>query len=620
MVITRQLTDSASASTASDIQLGSCVTEIGEGAFSGYSNIYDVEFPDSLLYIDNEAFRNCANLTSVTIPSGVTSIGNYAFRDCNNLTIITVEAATPPTLGGQALDYTNNCPIYVKSEVYDDYISSWDRYKDRICYNNMPYKVKFITDTGDTIIKCDSSTSIPSSLTIPNGVVSTLIGDCVTSIDNRAFYGKSLGNVVIPSNITSIGREAFMTASADSISFSEGLSSIGNYAFQLFHSTNSINLPNSLTSIGNYAFWQSSISSCTIGSGVTNIGNGVFSDCSGLTSCIIGNGVTSIGNEAFTYCTSLASINIPNSVTSIGSSAFTYCTSLTSCTIGSGVVSIGNRAFYNCKGVIRINATTPPTIQNNTFDVYGNQYNFIYVPQNSYDLYINAENWSKYANRIVYEGMNYKAMLFGEGEVVVCDGNPELSVGQKYRLTAVSIGDCVTSIGNNAFRYCDSLTSVEIPDSVTSIGDYAFEGLSGLTTINIPDSVTSFGSGIFSGCTSLNPVYNSDYFIYLSQYYEGSYTIPNGISKVHQGSFENCSGLTSVEMPDSVTSIGGYAFSGCTSLTSVTVRAATPPTLGGSVFPNSIVGIYVPSDSVDVYKAASGWRNYASRIQAIPNS
>jgi hypothetical protein len=117
MVITRQLTDSASASTASDIQLGSCVTEIGQGAFSGYTNITDVEFPDSLTTIGagafsgssitsvefqssvttigNSAFTRC-NLEELTIPSGVTSIGYRAFMNNDSLGRINVSASTVP--------------------------------------------------------------------------------------------------------------------------------------------------------------------------------------------------------------------------------------------------------------------------------------------------------------------------------------------------------------------------------------------------------------------------------------------------------------------------------------------------------------------------------------------
>ena len=77
--------------------------------------------------------------------------------------------------------------------------------------------------------------------------------------------------------------------------------------------------------------------------------------------------------------------------------------------------------------------------------------------------------------------------------------------------------------------------------------------------------------------------------------------------------------LTSVTIPSGVTSIGVAAFNGCRGLTSVTVNATTPPTLGKYVFTSTNnYPIYVPSESVNAYKAATNWSTYASRIQAIP--
>ena len=122
------------------------------------------------------------------------------------------------------------------------------------------------------------------------------------------------------------------------------------------------------------------------------------------------------------------------------------------------------------------------------------------------------------------------------------------------RLTNVTIPDSITSIGRSAFSGCSSLTSVTIPDSVTSIGSWAFSDCSSLTSVTIGNSVTSIGSWAFSDCSSLTSV-----------------TIGNGVTSIGDYAFEYCSSLTSVTIPDSVTSIGEWAFSGCSSLTSVTI-------------------------------------------------
>ncbi len=145
--------------------------------------------------------------------------------------------------------------------------------------------------------------------------------------------------------------------------------------------------------------------------------------------------------------------------------------------------------------------------------------------------------------------------IFGAGDMT--DWSDESSVpwcSYKSNIKNVVIGSSVTSIGDYAFYYCESLISVTIPDSMTTIGYSAFRGCNSLASVTIPDSVTSIGDYAFYCCTSLAFV-----------------TIGNGVTSIGGYAFYGCSTLTTVTIPDSVTSIGGYAFYGCSSLTSVTI-------------------------------------------------
>lgn len=152
-----------------------------------------------------------------------------------------------------------------------------------------------------------------------------------------------------------------------------------------------------------------------------------------------------------------------------------------------------------------------------------------------------------------------------------------------------------------------SITEVtaEMLDGATSISDYAFSNCNLLASITIPNSVTSIGQYAFQGCSSLQSI-----------------NIPSGVVSIKDYVFSGCSTLTSVDVPDSVTNMGRYVFNDCTSLTRLTVNAVVPPTLGGllSLEPHNDLVIYVPGESVEAYKSATRWSNYASRIQAIPST
>ena len=137
----------------------------------------------------------------------------------------------------------------------------------------------------------------------------------------------------------------------------------------------------------------------------------------------------------------------------------------------------------------------------------------------------------------------------------------------------------VTTIGSTAFYGCSSLTSVTIPNSVTNIEAQAFEGTNiyndeanwenGVLYINncligvkksisgayaINEGTRLIASYAFSGCSSLTSV-----------------TIPNSVTSIESHAFQGCSSLTSITIPNSVTSIGTYAFMYCSSLNSVTI-------------------------------------------------
>ena len=529
----------------------------------------------SVTSIGDEAFSWCRQLTSVTIPDSVTSIGNSAFQQCVGLTSITIPSSVT-SIGGNAF---NICTSLKSINVSDE--------------NTAYCSVKGVLlnkDKTEFIKYPDGKTGV--SYTIP---------DSVTSISDYAFYYcTSLTSIDIPNSVTSIGERAF-----------SGCSSL-----------TSIDIPNSVKSIGNAAFyWCESLTNITIPDGVTNIGERLFQTCTSLMNVTIPDSVTSVGIFAFYACTSLTSVTIPDSVTSIGLCAFAVCTSLKDVYYSGSAeqwkaISIGSSNEPLTSAAIHYNydshehnytaAVTAPTCTEQGYTTYTCECGDSYI-----DNYTDALGHTEVVDTAVAATCTTAGLTEGqhcsvcneiliEQEVAAALGHDYVNhvcsrcgavdsdsvvasgtcgaEGDGSNLTWVLYNDGVLEIsGTGAMAswgwnsapwssYLDIhssnvIKSVIINAGVTSIGDFAFHCAYNkgavLTSITIPDSVTSIGKDAFYGCTNLTNI-----------------DIPNSITSIGRYAFENCTGLTSITIPNSVTSIGEGAFKNCTGLTRERFRIA----------------------------------------------
>ena len=250
--------------------------------------------------------------------------------------------------------------------------------------------------------------------------------------------------------------------------------------------------------------------------------------------------------EITDYNGSAEKVDIPEkidgrSVTGIGYSAFEYCSNITSVTIPNGVTSIGNHAFFECE-----------------------------------------------------------------------------------YLKSITIPNGVTSIGDYAFFECINLTSVEIPDGLIIIGFSAFNGCASLKSIALPGSAVSIGSYAFSSCTSLTEIkvstensnyvsingvlYNRDKTIikcYPAGKEEKAYEIIDGVTSIDYGAFNNCTSLTSINIPNSVADIRDNPFGNCASLTEIKVASENPNYV-------SVNGVLYNKDKTTIicYPAGKEEKNY----------
>ena len=500
---------------ATEIVIPNYVTNIGDNAFNGCTGLTSVTISNGVTSIGYRAFEGCIGLTSITIPDSVTSIGGMVFRNCTGLTSVTIP---------------NSVASIGNSAFYD-------------C-------------TGLTSVTIPNSVTSIGSGAFYNctGLTFVTIGNGVTSIGGYAFYGcTGLTSITIPDSVTSIGNNAFKDCPIENATMpTNAISSIPKAKLTTVVINGGENIPTS-------AFKGcTGLTSVTIGNSVTSIGWGAFQGCKGLTSITIPNSVTIIDWDAFNGCTGITSVTIPDSVTSIGVRAFKGCTGLTSITIPASVTKIRSDAFKNCNSLLTIycEVTRKPIEWDSENDDGWNPDNRTVVWG-----YNNITTGSEY-DYVVHSDKVYLTKYKGSSTIInipnQIDGKDVVGFGEIFRgninIKEVTIPNSVTSIDNCAFRYCARLTSITIPDSVTSIGLWAFED-------------TAYYNN--NSNWEYDVLYIGKHLIKAKDTVWGYYEVKSGTICIARSAFLNCKGLTSIIIPDSVTSIGGDAFSNCTNISKV---------------------------------------------------
>ena len=597
-----------------EIILPSGVSVVNDNVFQGCKSLESVTLPASLTSIGSNAFYNCESLTEIDVPSNVTNIGNYAFSSCSSLKNFSI-----PT----SVTKIGNSAFYGCKSLTDIVIPS--------SVTSLGSSVFSGCSNLENISILATITSIPSqSFSSCSKLRNFNMPETVKTIGSYAFYNCNLSDIIIPASVTSIESSAFSgnvklydVYNLSSLTITKGATDNGYVGYYAMAIHSSLDEPSAVTEKGDFlfatinerptlvgykgnssdivlpdnyngahydiganAFYNTSVTGLTMSLAVDSICNNAFNgsklqkvdvkDLAWWCSAVdrFASNPLSVAKRLYLNGEEVIDLVIPSTVSYIGNSAFTYCQSIKSVTIPSSVKKIGKNAFQNCS-ISRLNIS---------------------------DL----NSWLTIDLGSTSSGHPFD---YGSGGDLYVDGNI---------VTDLVIPDGITEIPQYAFYGCKSIHSVVLPTSVSSIGYYAFRGCNtlwevcNLSSLDIKKGETDYGyvgyysKAVYNSLDAERLIQEKDGFIFdisnavpeligyngtqkdivLPNKYNGSnYTIgqkafsgnktitsviiPNSVSSIGNRTFSHCTNLKSISIADAVESIGSAAFCGCTNLRTI---------------------------------------------------
>lgn len=612
-------------STSGDVVIeatyrGKPVISIDDSAFKGNTSLTSITIADGITTIGEKAFYNCTALKSVKLPSNLTSIGEASFQKCTSLESINI----PNTLTELPSNLFAYCSVLKSIDLPNE-----------------------ITSIGDGAFKsCTSLQTIklPSELkTIGNDVFSTdsalrsiEINSKLEAISNFAFFKcEVLSEVTIPSNcsIKSIGKNAFYGCnSLTKFDVPSGVTEIGDYAFQLSENLAEVTIPDTVSKVGQFCFngtklymdqmaekgliyadtWivgfegkendaevqtkyrlTSSVSPenhYIVKAGTTGIANSIFYADTNLSACLLPDSVKYLGDYSFYGCIELYQFSAPG-LTIINDYTFYGCSKISNLIFETTLKKIGDYAYYGCPLLTEIDIPssvesigtyafkntglwTNATKSDSGLVYAGNWVVGCATNKESYTLdskTVGISNYAFYKNESVNQVINLNSCKYiGYGAFYGCSNLSSIELNRNlkeiqpftfYKCTSLltaTLPSNIEKIGENAFYKCTSLTALDFSRSkLKEIGDYAFYGCSLLQSVNFgtveKGVIESIGVSAFYKCESLTSV-----------------VLPNSLTSLGQKSFSNCTSLASVTIGSGITAISKYAFNKC-AITSLTI-------------------------------------------------
>ena len=623
-------------STLTEVVWPASLEIIGSQAFQG-TNLTVLDFPEGLHTLEESAFEDCFALTTLTLPASVKQMGQTVFSDCKSLTSITFKC----------YDFSMAFGVFMGCSALESIV--------------LPEGMKTIGDNAFSACISLTSVTLPSTLESTgryafsdcSSLTSVSLPDGIT-IEDGAFQGcTAMTSLTLPPNTGSIGSYAFGNTGLTELIVEGSIHSIDSGAFSNTQLT-SVVIPGSLQGI-NDAFNGTPLKELVVlgtanhgivglgafenhptlervvlPKGMARIQGSAFKGCTNLAEIQLPDGLERIEEGAFQGCTSLTQIHIPDSVTLLERDVFFKCSSLVSVHLPSGLEELPNQIFSHCSSLTTVEFPENLTIIG-TLAFYGTAISSMHVPKTvkSIGSYALADN--TVLTEVIFEGTDtdLDSYLFygctALEKVVLPDRLRELPPWLFRNCTSlrdVTLPSALVELEDQLFENCTSLQELVIPDgvkevrffardctslerivlpaSMNKISEYAFKECPNLRELIMSEKNTAYKvvdgclihvstkTLIAGTCNAVIPTDGSVTAIAENAFYSRNITsmvIPEGITSIGENCFRNCKLLEEVRIREGVVKIDQYAFYDCKNLQRIYL-SSTVSFLGNKIFQN----------------------------------
>lgn len=585
-----------STGTLSEVTLGSGLTEIGRIFYQ--CDIKEIVIPDSVTAIREQAFEDCSSLKKVVLGKGVKTVEPSAFFECDQL-----------------------------EEFYGDCVTEDHRYvviDGELVATALCGLTEIVIPAHVTKIARDACAKV-QNFALNSPIERIVIHDEVTTIGAGAFANNITKSLYLGKKVNQIGTSAF-TQYPNRYIERVDISDIDAWCRIEFlkNETGAISYSSTPVENGTKVYLNGElITDVVFPTELNEVGQMTFMNWKQLNSVELHDGITSIGDSAFKVCTSLKSVSIPQSVTSIGSSAFQSCTSIESINIPSGVKTISYYTFSSCgnENVNIIISDGVEVIRNSAF--HGSRITSIIIPASVKEIHYDAFNYCSNLSSVYCMGAPASAINWSYGnafennaegrkiyvpgaylyEYTKASGWSKYSADIEIMSTSAENTIVYTTSDNKALtisQYADFGASIlshtynngqgeiTFSQAPTKIGGLRmFEDQTTLTSISLPESITSIGDKLSSSSNL------------------ASVKLSNKMTVIPAFAFYGCSKLIDINIPDSLIEIGKCAFDGCSQLKSITLPQGVTA-IGDSAFDgcSALQSVDLPATLATIGEAA----------------